>query len=792
MATYYFGSDLTWDQYLRTNLFVQDSNSTIRKSGEQTGYTISEKTKQILANNEALSRTFQQDYDQGNSTLAEGFGVIGRQIEALSEGIEHLGAAFEYGMSLLAVQVANQDQVLDIIEKYLDANRQSSQTSTLTQARESYYTGRDRLRKGLLDKALEAFLKAEEQNDLDFLTQYFLGYLYLYGRDLDSNVIELVKAEKHFRDAARYAKIEIPNLPEARQFCGAAYFHASIACYVQANEKRRAGDIAEAKRLVQEAADLVKQATDVYPELTESFYQSAKTCALLGEKQAAIQSLEIAVKADPNYCLKASVDRDFGGIHSEVQELFEMLHHQAGEEAKHALDDMRCLLEDYIFVTDSARQVKEHIDYLLKNATNYYQSGTYFDYLDILTSFRQVKSLIDAFLPDNLLGTFKGHSSSVRSVSFSQDGRYLASGSSDNTVRLWEVPSGKELVTLRGHVGSVFSVSFSPDARYLLSRSSDRTIRLWEIPSGEEVAILQGHMGSVHSSTFSPDGQYLASGSSDNTIGLWQTWEQSLGRDQMTLRGHTNSVNSVVFSRDGRYLASGSSDDTVRLWEIPSGKNLAIFDGHAGSVYSVSFSPDGQYLASGSDDDTVRLWEVASGKLVVTLHGHEKAVCSVSFSPDGRYLASRGLDQTVRLWEVSSGREITTIWEHQSSVYSVVFSPNGRCLALGSWDDIVWLWEIPSGKKLATFPGRSVCFSSDGRYLASGTRDGTVRLWGPPMLSKQEFWRQERRIRQKAGEYEYQEELTDDQTQQGLCLQCGAKLGFFDRLLGQTKCKNCR
>ena len=150
-------------------------------------------------------------------------------------------------------------------------------------------------------------------------------------------------------------------------------------------------------------------------------------------------------------------------------------------------------------------------------------------------------------------------------MAFSPDGQTLASGSADNTVHLWDVQTGEELKTLE--TGDfVSSVSFSPDGRLLASSGSDdNTIRLWNVATGETVNTLRGHTDYISSVVFSPDGRTLASGSGDDTIRLWNA---ATGETVNTLRGHTDSVSSVSFSPDGRTLASGSADNTIRLWNL--------------------------------------------------------------------------------------------------------------------------------------------------------------------------------------------------------------------------------
>ena len=177
----------------------------------------------------------------------------------------------------------------------------------------------------------------------------------------------------------------------------------------------------------------------------------------------------------------------------------------------------------------------------------------------------------------------------------------------DDTIRLWDGVTGAHQRTLTGHTHNVNSVSFSPDGRTLASGSYDDTIRLWDGVTGAHQRTLTGHGGSVSSVSFSPDGRTLASGSWDGSIRLW---DGVTGAHRRTLTGRTDSVYSVSFSPDGRTLASGSGDRTVRLWDGVTGAHLRTLTGHGGSVSSVSFSPDGRTLASGSGDGTVLLWEL--------------------------------------------------------------------------------------------------------------------------------------------------------------------------------------
>ena len=324
------------------------------------------------------------------------------------------------------------------------------------------------------------------------------------------------------------------------------------------------------------------------------------------------------------------------------------------------------------------------------------------------------------------------HRNGLLSVSFSPDGKTLASGSGDNTIKLWDVTTGKEIRTLNGLRSPVTSVSFSPDGTILVSGCSNNTITFWDVTTGEEIGTpLKWHSDSVWSVSFSPDGKTLASGSDDNTIKLLAL--PSL-KEIGTLKGHSSGVKSVSFSPDGKTLASGSGDNTIKLWDLTTGQEISTLKGHSDLVWSVSFSPDGKTLASGSSDNTIKLWDVITSEQEArNLKGHINSVTSISFSPNGKTLASGSWDKSIKFWDVTTGQEFRTLRCLDSNIVgSVSFSPDGKTLASGC-NDKIQLLDLTTGKEIRILnrsygSGSSVIFSPDGTTLASESAD-EIQLW---------------------------------------------------------------
>ena len=342
---------------------------------------------------------------------------------------------------------------------------------------------------------------------------------------------------------------------------------------------------------------------------------------------------------------------------------------------------------------------------------------------------------------NELLRTFTGHKGDVFSVAFSQDGKTVAS-SSKESVRLWRTKGEEDLRSIVTHT-AILDVAFSPDGKTLASGNEDNTVRLWDLKTGKPLTTLIGHEDKVSNVAFSPDGKTLAS-VGDDTVRLWNV---RTGEHLHILS--KSKYFSAAFSPDGETLATKNLGGTVRLWDTKTSELRHTFTKQKHWVIGMTFSPDGQLHALLQDKDINRsLWDIKAGELLCSLTVPEtkRNQWGAAFSPDGSVLATGMVDKTpigkrddtVWLWDATTGEHIRTLIGHLDTITCVAFSPEGQLLASGSEDETILLWPISLKAKTGEHPriliGHNdrvlgVTFSPDGKTLASRSRDGIVLLW---------------------------------------------------------------
>jgi WD40 repeat protein len=291
--------------------------------------------------------------------------------------------------------------------------------------------------------------------------------------------------------------------------------------------------------------------------------------------------------------------------------------------------------------------------------------------------------------------------------------------------------------TWQAHSSKIKSIAFSPDGKLLASGSWDKLIRLWDVNSQTLRLTLSGHQGLVEAVAFSPTGQLLASaGQMEHTP--CRIWNVKTGKFERALDMSFNKVNSIAFSPSGKILAVAHNFN-ITLWDPLTGALIHEFHENDSMIYSISFSPDGLLLAAGGSLDELQIWNVQTARLSwkIKLLSYSARATSVLFSPVGDTLASNtSFDYSGRLWSARTGQLLRTLEGHKDVVRALAFSPHGEVVATTSKDGTVKLWDVPTGKLLQTLTNPtgevwSVSFSPDGELLASAGEGGTISLWQP-------------------------------------------------------------
>lgn len=319
------------------------------------------------------------------------------------------------------------------------------------------------------------------------------------------------------------------------------------------------------------------------------------------------------------------------------------------------------------------------------------------------------------------INTYEDNTSFINTISYSPNGKYLASGSSifDNSVKVWNLETGYSASTYRFYESGVTSVAFSKDSKFLLSASEDKTIVYFNTDDISKRMTIKGQSRSIECLAISVDNKYVIAGSNDNTSKIWDIGH---GKEIYVLKGHLLPVKCADFSSDGKYAATGSWDNTIRIYNMANGEHLKTLKDHTECVTSICFSPDGQLLVSGSNDKKVKIWDISTGEVKFTFDEDYYDINMVTFSSDGQYIAFCGDDRTVNVMDVYSGSRIITYKGHNNSVHSVSFTPDKSKIVSATWGELN-IWDSNSGETIKTLDGNyKITLSPDGKYALLGNK----------------------------------------------------------------------
>lgn len=327
--------------------------------------------------------------------------------------------------------------------------------------------------------------------------------------------------------------------------------------------------------------------------------------------------------------------------------------------------------------------------------------------------------------------TWSGHTGSILCLAASPNGEWVASGSHDQTVRLWDVVTGREVHKFGGHSANVNCLAFSRDGHWLVSGSSDKTVRVWDLHSRTQHRVVRNFDAKLESLAITPDGERLVVATASGSVKVLQFGTFA---EQVTLRQPGVSVHAVAISPDGKLAAAGFANAVVRMWDLTTGVETEVLTNHEDAVMCLAFDSRGKWLARGAQGGVVKIWNRVSHAEGPTLQAHWNAINTIAFSEDGQRLVSGGSDNLICEWEVDSGALRRTLRGHQRAVTGVVL-PNGSQQIVSCSDDVTLrMWESNTDQESTIARGHTgwvnlVAVDPTQKLVASTGADNSIRLW---------------------------------------------------------------
>lgn len=344
-------------------------------------------------------------------------------------------------------------------------------------------------------------------------------------------------------------------------------------------------------------------------------------------------------------------------------------------------------------------QLRQVLDKMLRKAT----SQRYRTAADVLQDLGKQslsgssKISSDAEQPWQLAQTLLGHNGGITAIAIHPSGQILASGSTDRTIKLWDLDHGKLLHTFIGrslfssvgHRDRISTLTFSLDGATLFSGSDDGTLKEWDMNTYKLINTLQEPGWGISALTIANDTRTLISGGGDGVIHLWSLEKQALVN---SLAKHKDWISGLIISADGRTLISSSYDKKIFLWDLESNRLLNTLSGHIERIKAIAITSDWQTLISGSADKTIKIWNLARGEQLLALETQKDQINCLAIDPHNEWFASGCEDGTLTVWDIETSERICTM-RHAWGVNAIAFSPDGDLLVSGSADETIKIWE---------------------------------------------------------------------------------------------------
>jgi WD40 repeat protein len=341
--------------------------------------------------------------------------------------------------------------------------------------------------------------------------------------------------------------------------------------------------------------------------------------------------------------------------------------------------------------------------------------------------------------PKGVVATLKGHTEAVYALAYSPDGTMLITGSFDQTLKLWDTATAKEIKTFggpTGHQKMVLSVAFDPAGHSIASGSTDNTAKIWDVPSGSALREFVAK-GAVNDVALSPDGTRVAAAGKDGAVTLWNAAD---GKVLFTLTGHRGPVTGVSFNANGQMVASSGSDRSLRFWNTANGQALGVIGAHATAANAVVISPNNAVAYSAGADGTLKVWQIAPMPAPRQLPAHGDEVTALALAPNGNEVLTGGADKVVRLSNFGNGQQVRLFPGATAAVRSVAYAPNGATIAAGTADHRLLLWNN-AGKLFGSSVAHGgavngIAFHPQSTQLVTAGGDGLLKIWAPPVPTR--------------------------------------------------------